>query len=128
VVVRELIENAVEHHRDGSSVPTVSIDVVTLPDRVTLAITDNGPGIPSAELRALDEGIETALTHTSGAGLWVVTWLVRLLDGDLEIDADPDDGTTVTIRFERRRSSTRPSQSRTGSTSWSRGRSPRRGR
>ena len=106
VIVRELLENAIEHHDGTAQLPRVMISVVTVPDRGTVTISDNGPGIPADDLSALDRGIETALTHSSGAGLWVVTWLVRLLDGGIDFDSDPETGTTVTLEFDRPRSIT----------------------
>jgi len=45
----------------------------------------------------IERGGETALEHGSGIGLWIVTWCVRTLGGDLEFETT--EGTTATVRL-----------------------------
>jgi len=97
VVVDELIRNAIIH---GCAEPTVSIDVTTTPETVSITVDDDGPGLPDVERRLLTESfVETPTEHGSGLGLWVVKWVVEWLDGS--IDVALDDGTTVTITLPR---------------------------
>ncbi|WP_440989349.1 histidine kinase N-terminal 7TM domain-containing protein [Haloarchaeobius baliensis] len=102
-VFANLVENAVEHaaSTDGTGA-TVAL-VETLPadtgdgrDAI-FEIRDEGPGIPDHELDALDREAETALDHGSGLGLWLVSWSVDALGGELTFESD-DDGTTVRVR------------------------------
>lgn len=84
------IENAVEYADTA-----VSITVRGLDDGWAVAISDDGPGIPSAELESLDAGTETPLQHGTGLGLWQLKWAVTALNGDLSFDTD--EGTTVRL-------------------------------
>ncbi|WP_396613176.1 histidine kinase N-terminal 7TM domain-containing protein [Haloferax sp. S1W] len=91
-----IVENAAEH---GGDAPTIDVSVTPSDEWVTIEVADDGPGIPAAELAAIESG-ETQLLHTSGVGLWLVTWLVRQSNGTIDFDVG-DDGTTVRIRLRR---------------------------
>jgi len=101
LAVHELLRNAVEHSstspgsqtqqdavEDGG--PAVSVSVSA--DPLVVEVTDDGPGIPEHERRALAGVQETALQHGSGVGLWLVYWVVRQTGGDVAVD---DDGGVV---------------------------------
>ena len=60
-----------------------------------MIISDDGPGIPVAELDALDRGTEDPLKHTTGLGLWQLKLAVMILNGDVLFEID--NGTTVRI-------------------------------
>jgi two-component system sensor histidine kinase QseC len=63
ILVRNLVDNAVCHTRPGT---TVRIAI----DRNCLSVTDNGPGIPEAELDKVAERFYRPLgTNASGSGL-----------------------------------------------------------
>jgi signal transduction histidine kinase/CheY-like chemotaxis protein len=68
-------------------------------DRVRLAFTDNGEGIPeSARARVFDPFFTTKPPHAgSGLGLAVVRDLIRAHGGEVSLDSVLGDGTTVTI-------------------------------
>ena len=91
-VVENLVENALRHGGE-----TVTISVEQRSDAlVCLTVTDDGPGIPDAELETLRSGEETALQHGSGFGLWVVKWGAELLGRDVTFETSAD-GTAVTV-------------------------------
>ncbi|MFC6756819.1 MULTISPECIES: histidine kinase N-terminal 7TM domain-containing protein [Haloarcula] len=92
VVVENLVENALQH--GGTA---VTVRAATDGDEAALSVSDDGPGIPDHELGVLDRGEETALSHGSGIGLWLVNWATTTLGADLEFDTS--DGTTVTVRI-----------------------------
>jgi signal transduction histidine kinase len=94
-VLEELVENAFEHGGDDVSV-RVTAESSPPGDPLAVRVDDDGPGIPDHEVEALQAGEETALTHGSGLGLWLVHWGVERLGGDLAFDAG-DDGTTVSV-------------------------------
>ena len=81
-IVEEVIVNALEHAGDA---PTVHVEITRTESGAEIAVTDNGPGIPQAELDPIIAGDETALEHASSFGLWFVTWGVQALGGDLEV-------------------------------------------
>ena len=91
----EVVENAAKH---GGDPPVVEIHVTDAETGVTIAVSDNGPGLPEIEQDVLQSNMETPLVHGEGLGLWLIHWIVTSLDGELETTAD-DGGTTVTIRL-----------------------------
>jgi len=98
LAVRELLTNAVEHNEGGTPHVTItardgSEDPAGSESRPFVRVTDDGPGIPSQEHRAL-EGVEEApLQHGSGIGLWAVYWLSQQCGATIETDED----STITI-------------------------------
>ncbi|WP_424016389.1 histidine kinase N-terminal 7TM domain-containing protein [Halorientalis pallida] len=100
VVVRNLVENALEHGRtgDGSDSPDVTVSVGADDDAVTVTVRDRGPGVPDHELAVIEDGDETDLEHGSGLGLWLVAWSVAAAGGEIDFDVT-DAGTTATVSF-----------------------------
>ncbi|MFP9060001.1 ATP-binding protein [Natrialbaceae archaeon A-chndr2] len=131
--LHELVDNAVEHHHETSTggedglpeipddvTPTVEIGVKRVDydgnSRLEFTVSDDGPGIPEAERRAVLDGKETQLDHGSGLGLWLVTWIVTNAGGDLRFSDRPEGGSIVTLSFPLERSTSRegePEASRT---------------
>ncbi|MEZ3115300.1 GAF domain-containing protein [Halobaculum sp. MBLA0147] len=95
LAVRCLVENGIEHD-DG--VPRVEVSATRSGDRVRLQVRDDGPGIPDHEVEPIERDRETDLEHGSGAGLWLVRWVVDRSDGSLHFP-DTDDGTTVLVEL-----------------------------
>jgi len=99
-VVENLLENAVDH--SDQEQPTVEVWIehdagARYP--VTIAVADDGPGIPDREVEVLCEGSETPLKHGSGVGLWVTNWAVTDLGGELSFEDREPRGTTVRVRL-----------------------------
>lgn len=84
-----LLDNAVKFSPDGS---VVGIDVALTPeDRLRVAITDQGPGIPAAERERVFERLvrldASRSTPGSGLGLSLVRAIARLHGGDCHIES-----------------------------------------
>lgn len=94
-VLRELLENAANHN--DAEEPYVVVSAEPEDGSVTLAVSDNGPGVPEHERAVLDAEGEDQLQHGSGLGLWAVQWGVTKLGGDLTISDNAPRGTTVTV-------------------------------
>jgi len=73
------------------------VSVTSTPAGCRVVISDDGPGIPAAELDSLAAGTETDLQHGRGLGLWQLKWGVDALNGDLAFETDA--GTTVRIEL-----------------------------
>lgn len=97
VAVEELLANAVVHQDGCGSRVTVSFEREG--DEAILRIEDDGPGIPDVERAVPEDGVEDALTHSRGIGLWVVRFIVTASGGSLTVPATSDDGSIVSIRL-----------------------------
>ena len=86
------LENAVKYADS-----TVTVAVTTTAAGCQVVISDDGPGIPAAELDSLAAGTETDLQHGRGLGLWQLKWGVDALNGDLAFETET--GTTVRIEL-----------------------------
>ncbi|MDU4962324.1 MAG: HAMP domain-containing protein [Sporomusaceae bacterium] len=84
-IVQESLNNVVKHA--GASV--VSIDIAFTPDRISVAIADNGKGISDADLRKARQ--ENRL------GLYGMRERVELLQGSLDIRPAAGSGTALLI-------------------------------
>jgi len=84
------LENAVNY-----AASSAAVTITTTDGGYCVVISDDGPGIPVAELNALDRGTEDPLKHTTGLGLWQLKWAVMTLNGDVSFETD--NGTTVRI-------------------------------
>ncbi len=67
VLLRNLIDNAVRHTLDGTS---VRVKIGTEPGATYLSVSDDGPGIPEEEIKKVSERFYRPLgTQASGSGL-----------------------------------------------------------
>ena len=94
--VLNAVENAIEHN--DSDTPVVEIEAESTGDTVALTVTDNGPGISSQDLAALQSGEETPLVHGSGLGLWLIDWIVSKSGGSVTFE-NTDSGCRVAFEF-----------------------------
>jgi signal transduction histidine kinase len=95
LVVRSLVENAVEH---GGGDVEVAYDG-TDDGAALLSVRDDGPGIPDHEREVIEAGEESALAHGSGLGLWLARWGTTALGGDVSFETPESGGTTVRLRL-----------------------------
>jgi signal transduction histidine kinase len=92
-----VLDNAARYNTAEN--PRVRVDIESVGEQLQVHITDNGPGIDAHEIETLRDREETQLQHGTGLGLWLVYWVMDKSGGDLAFDAD--DGTTVTLTFDR---------------------------
>jgi signal transduction histidine kinase len=97
--LENLLDNAARYNSPPD--PRVEVTITTTDEHARVTIADNGPGIDEAELDAIEAGRETQLEHSSGFGLWLAYWVVDSSGGDISFETD--DGTTVTMTFDRNR-------------------------
>ena len=92
-----ILDNALKYTPAGGS---IRVETAHLPDnRYSITVADTGKGIAADALPHVKEKFYKADTtvHGSGIGLAVADEIVRLHGGTLEIESEPDKGTTVTI-------------------------------
>jgi methyl-accepting chemotaxis protein len=91
-VLQSPLENAVTYAESS-----VIISAESTESGCTIEISDDGPGIPAADLNPVTVERETALDHSRGLGLWEMKWGVSKLNGELSFVTET--GTTVTIQL-----------------------------
>lgn len=97
--IDEVVRNAIIHADRAD--PTVAITVTTGDERVAIEVADDGPGLPSMELSALEGSFEEPLEHSRGIGLWLVQFLIAKSDASLSTRPNDPTGTIVRMTFER---------------------------
>jgi len=91
LVISELLQNAVEHGYEARSGGTIRVRLEDEGDRVSIAIMDDGEGLPP--------GFE--IGHTGSLGLQIVQTLVEDdLQGELEIKSE--NGVRATVHFSKK--------------------------
>ncbi|MBX0322944.1 ATP-binding protein [Halomicroarcula sp. F13] len=93
-VVKNLVENAVEHNDDH---PTVDVTVERGDETVRLHVVDDGPGIPEGERESI---FAPRAGDTHGGGLHLVETLVERFDGDIWV-ADEGEGAHFVVELPR---------------------------
>jgi len=82
--------------------PGGEIRLEALPDGnfgVTVALSDNGPGVPEEVRTRLFEPFRTTKAFGTGLGLSITRNLARSLGGDLSIEPAARGGTRAVLRF-----------------------------
>jgi signal transduction histidine kinase len=102
LVVHEVVENAIVHNDRAE--PWVRVEVVRIheggDERVSIRVTDDGPGIPEEDRRLLTGGLEEhPIRHGSQLGVWVVSSLVTALGGTVVVEPRSPRGSVVTMTF-----------------------------
>jgi PAS domain S-box-containing protein len=101
-VLFEVVENAVEH--PPVSDPTVEVTAESAGDGVTFTVRDEGPGIPEHDRAVLLDETKTPTQkqHSTGIGLWLVSWGITRLGGELDITNADTGGAVVTLSIPNR--------------------------
>jgi signal transduction histidine kinase len=100
-----LLDNAIKHSSPGAS---VNISCKSSKDKVTIEVTDTGPGIPVRERERIFDlfyrlGSELRRdTQGVGIGLSIVRHVVQAHNGTIEVDSTPGKGARFIITILRR--------------------------
>jgi two-component system sensor histidine kinase SenX3 len=98
--IGNLVENAVTYGRPGSRVAVVAR---TVGDQVQVAVSDQGVGIPEAELDRIFERfyrVDPARARTTGGtglGLSIVKHVAASHGGEVTVWSEPEQGSTFTL-------------------------------
>ncbi|WP_158058288.1 sensor histidine kinase [Halorussus halophilus] len=111
-VFTHLLENAVaysadkkseDERPDSSDTAAVEVSVSATANRVSVSVSDDGPGLPESQQVLLETGdIDKFDNPDVGFGLNVVRLLVESYQGSIETEVD-DSGTTITVVLPRAR-------------------------
>jgi signal transduction histidine kinase len=88
----------------GRDTAKITITTKEEPDGVTVAISDNGPGIPPAVLPRIWDPFFTTkdVGEGTGLGLSIVFELVHRHGGTIDVDTKVGEGTTFTVKLPRK--------------------------
>lgn len=99
-VFEQLLENAITHNDHDTPHLTVTVDGTA--DRVSVAIADNGVGIPDSQKARIRDPDGTAGGRTRiGTGLYLVVTVLERIDGELDIEDNQPRGTVITVTLDR---------------------------
>ena len=99
-VLTNLVTNAVRH---GGEDAEIALRGGRADDRVEIAVSDTGPGIPEEELAHVFDRLYRGHTARTGApagaglGLAIVASLTKAMGGDVAVSSVPGGGTTFTV-------------------------------
>ena len=99
-VLSNLVSNAVKFTNDGGE---VTVDISTTADRVRVAVSDTGVGIDPEFMPHLFDAFRQESSGNarefegSGLGLAITQRLVELMDGDIDVESEKNEGTTFTV-------------------------------
>lgn len=98
-VFRNLLNNAVSHN--DKSEPKITVSLEPDDDTVSVAIADNGPGVPDTQKDEIFGRGEMGLKSSgSGIGLYLVDTLVEMYDGSVVIEDNEPTGSVFTVTLE----------------------------
>jgi signal transduction histidine kinase len=92
-----LLSNAVRY---GAGKP-IEIVATTSEGEITIAVKDQGPGIPEDDRKRIFERFERGHEHTSGIGLGLGLWITQRIaeahGGTLRVESEVGRGSTFTL-------------------------------
>ena len=98
-VFRNLLKNAVQHN--DKPVPEVTVRTDIDGGTVTVAIADNGPGVPDGHKDVIFGKGETGLeSDGTGMGLHLVETLVDAVDGEVRVSDNDPQGAVFTVTLQ----------------------------
>ncbi len=100
-VIQNLVVNAVTHHNESVREVRISVTVVEAEDRLTVSVTDNGPGIdPRYHERIFDifQRLD-ARREGTGIGLAIVKRVVESHGGTITVDSEANRGATFSFTW-----------------------------
>ncbi len=101
-VFRQIISNAIRFSNDQSH---IDIQILSGEKMIKFICMDNGIGIPRESLNRVFDSfyqIENYSTRTKpglGLGLTITRRIVDMYNGSIDIESNPGEGTTVTVKF-----------------------------
>jgi two-component system, NtrC family, nitrogen regulation sensor histidine kinase NtrY len=94
-----LLQNAIEAVRDEPEARIVLSAYRDQDGRVTIAVADNGPGIPPEQVEKIFIPFFTTKRQGSGIGLTLVRQIATAHSATLDVSETPDGGATIKLRF-----------------------------
>ena len=100
VVLENLLANSIRYAGQGS---TSTVELTETMDEAVLVVSDDGVGVPAADLPRLFErfyrGDQARTSRGTGLGLAIVKHIVNAAGGGVEATSEPGSGLSVRARF-----------------------------
>ena len=102
-VLKNLVANAVEAIQSDRGRGTVRLDITAEKGLFRLTVADDGPGIPPRAMKMLFQvGYSTKFNEATGdinrgVGLPAVQYIVDELEGSIQVESEPGQGTTFHV-------------------------------
>ena len=78
---------------------TLRIITRSVGNKVQLILSDTGPGLPPADIRHIFDPFYATGHNTNGLDLSITQAVVQRHNGTIEVESQPDQGTTFTIQL-----------------------------
>lgn len=99
-VILGLIDNACKSTEKGSITIDATCEKKSNNAKLIISIKDTGIGIPKDKLEKLfDSKLDNEEDYVSGMGLTIISKLIDLLKGEIEVESEEGVGTTFTVSF-----------------------------
>ncbi|MBR6968376.1 MAG: HAMP domain-containing histidine kinase [Ruminococcus sp.] len=99
----EAVENVIKNSADHSECTEIRAELAETPVMVTIAISDNGKGIPQEDIPKLFErfssGSKDTTMYSSGLGMSIAQKIMRAHGGDILAYSEPGKGTRFEFVF-----------------------------
>ena len=104
ILIYEVVLNIIENSIKYSSGGTIKIKTYETEQHVHAIFADDGPGIPSEDLKHIFEKFYRAkeqkqTTKGSGLGLYLVKYFIQLHGGSINVTSEVQKGTQVHIKL-----------------------------
>jgi len=98
-IFRNLISNAIKYRNQKLDRSVIRINIEVTPTRAKIVFSDNGVGINQDQISNIFDMFYRAseVSDGSGLGLYIVKNAIEKLNGTIEVESQPNVGTTFTI-------------------------------
>ena len=99
LIIGNLIENSFESISSANSERQVEIFIEANAQGLTLTVDDTGCGMTAEQIKKLESGSYTTKGAGHGYGLKLIREVVERHKGFLQIDSEPQNGTSITVNI-----------------------------
>ena len=105
-ITSNLLSNAIKFSSDGTITVATSLEPHESYDVLTIAVSDQGCGIPEPKQRIIYDSFaradfqRTGELGGAGLGLTIVKELTKMMDGSITLESKEGEGSTFTVRLE----------------------------
>ena len=101
IILSNLITNSIKYHNYDQENPYLEIKASVIEDTIEIKVSDNGIGIDQEHQQQIFDMFYRATENGegSGLGLYIVKDTVDLLNGEIFVESEINQGTTFTVRI-----------------------------